>query len=188
MATVPGEDGWAHIAGSSPVAAPGTGTERRARLARIFVPGDRAEARTLDGFGFGDVSLIKIDVEGHEVEVLRGGGADDTGVAAHAHHGAALLASGCSRGHAGAVGLLAAARARRLVDLPREPRSAVQLGDRRLRRHGAAYCHMRRMRAAMSRLGPAAGSVARSASGTCAIARRSKRSRTASGRKRLRGA
>jgi FkbM family methyltransferase len=34
--------------------------------------GDRAELRTLDGFGFCNVSLIKIDVEGYEAEVLRG--------------------------------------------------------------------------------------------------------------------
>jgi FkbM family methyltransferase len=34
--------------------------------------GDRAEARTIDSFGFSDVSLIKIDVEGHEASVLKG--------------------------------------------------------------------------------------------------------------------
>ncbi len=34
--------------------------------------GDQAELRTLDGFGFSDVSLIKIDVEGYELEVLKG--------------------------------------------------------------------------------------------------------------------
>ena len=34
--------------------------------------GDQAEARTIDSFGFSDVSLMKIDVEGHEAEVLRG--------------------------------------------------------------------------------------------------------------------
>lgn len=31
------------------------------------------ELRTLDSFGFTDVDLIKIDVEGHELEVLEGG-------------------------------------------------------------------------------------------------------------------
>ena len=34
--------------------------------------GDKVEARTIDSFGFSDVSLMKIDVEGHEAEVLRG--------------------------------------------------------------------------------------------------------------------
>ncbi len=34
--------------------------------------GDRVEARSIDGFGFRDVSLIKIDVEGHETAVLAG--------------------------------------------------------------------------------------------------------------------
>jgi FkbM family methyltransferase len=34
--------------------------------------GDRAELRTVDSFGFCNVSLIKIDVEGFEVEVLKG--------------------------------------------------------------------------------------------------------------------
>ena len=34
--------------------------------------GDKVEARAIDSFGFSDVSLMKIDVEGHEVEVLRG--------------------------------------------------------------------------------------------------------------------
>ena len=34
--------------------------------------GDPAELRSLDDFGFEDVSLIKIDVEGFEMEVLRG--------------------------------------------------------------------------------------------------------------------
>ena len=34
--------------------------------------GDTAEARTIDSFGLSDVSLIKIDVEGHEIDVLRG--------------------------------------------------------------------------------------------------------------------
>jgi len=36
--------------------------------------GDVVEARTLDSFGFPSVALIKIDVEGHEVEVLHGAG------------------------------------------------------------------------------------------------------------------
>ncbi|MFP6639675.1 MAG: FkbM family methyltransferase [Myxococcota bacterium] len=39
---------------------------------RIGQGGERVEARTLDSFGFEDVSLIKIDVEGHEVDVLKG--------------------------------------------------------------------------------------------------------------------
>ena len=34
--------------------------------------GDRAEMRPLDSFGFGSVSLLKIDVEGFEDEVLAG--------------------------------------------------------------------------------------------------------------------
>ena len=34
--------------------------------------GDRAEKRTVDSFGFADVSVIKIDVEGHEAQVLKG--------------------------------------------------------------------------------------------------------------------
>jgi hypothetical protein len=34
--------------------------------------GDKVEARTVDSFRFSDVSLIKIDVEGHELKVLRG--------------------------------------------------------------------------------------------------------------------
>ena len=39
---------------------------------RIGKGGEKVEARTIDSFGFSDVSLIKIDVEGHEVEVLKG--------------------------------------------------------------------------------------------------------------------
>ncbi|MGE4605981.1 MAG: FkbM family methyltransferase [Myxococcota bacterium] len=39
---------------------------------RIGSGGEQVEARTLDSFGFTDVSLIKIDVEGHEIEVLKG--------------------------------------------------------------------------------------------------------------------
>ncbi len=34
--------------------------------------GDAVEARTIDSFGFSDVALMKIDVEGHEADVLRG--------------------------------------------------------------------------------------------------------------------
>jgi FkbM family methyltransferase len=34
--------------------------------------GDRVEARTIDSFGFTNVSVIKIDVEGYELPVLRG--------------------------------------------------------------------------------------------------------------------
>jgi FkbM family methyltransferase len=39
---------------------------------RIGKGGDSVEARTIDSFEFPDVSLIKIDVEGHTVDVLRG--------------------------------------------------------------------------------------------------------------------
>ena len=39
---------------------------------RVGKGGDKVEARTIDSFGFSDVSLMKIDVEGHEAEVLRG--------------------------------------------------------------------------------------------------------------------
>ncbi len=39
---------------------------------RVGKGGDKVEARTIDSFGFSDVSLMKIDVEGHETEVLRG--------------------------------------------------------------------------------------------------------------------
>ena len=34
--------------------------------------GDPVEARTIDSFGFSNVSVIKIDVEGHEARVLEG--------------------------------------------------------------------------------------------------------------------
>jgi FkbM family methyltransferase len=33
---------------------------------------DKVEGRTVDSFGFSDISLMKIDVEGHEAHVLRG--------------------------------------------------------------------------------------------------------------------
>jgi FkbM family methyltransferase len=39
---------------------------------RVGTGGQRVEARTLDSFELQDVSLIKIDVEGHEVEVVMG--------------------------------------------------------------------------------------------------------------------
>ncbi len=39
---------------------------------RVGVGGDKAELRTVDSFSFSDVSIIKIDVEGYESEVLRG--------------------------------------------------------------------------------------------------------------------
>ena len=38
----------------------------------VGLGGDRAELRALDGFGFERVSLLKIDVEGYENEVLEG--------------------------------------------------------------------------------------------------------------------
>jgi FkbM family methyltransferase len=38
----------------------------------IGAGGDEVEARTIDSFGFSDVSLIKIDVEGHQLPVLEG--------------------------------------------------------------------------------------------------------------------
>jgi FkbM family methyltransferase len=41
---------------------------------RVGEGGDRVEARTIDSFEFPDVSLMKIDVEGHTIEVLRGAG------------------------------------------------------------------------------------------------------------------
>ena len=41
-------------------------------VAAIGEGGEEVEARTIDSFGFSDVSLMKIDVEGHELEVLRG--------------------------------------------------------------------------------------------------------------------
>ena len=39
---------------------------------QIGAGGEQAELRTLDSFGFENVSLIKIDVEGHENQVLAG--------------------------------------------------------------------------------------------------------------------
>ncbi len=47
-------------------------TARKDGQTRIGTGGDRAEARTIDSFGFSNVSLIKIDVEGHEAQVLKG--------------------------------------------------------------------------------------------------------------------
>jgi FkbM family methyltransferase len=44
----------------------------RVRIARQKQGGDVAEARALDSFGFSNVSALKIDVEGHEINVLRG--------------------------------------------------------------------------------------------------------------------
>lgn len=40
--------------------------------AHVGKGGDEVEARTIDSFGFSDVSLMKIDVEGHEAKVLAG--------------------------------------------------------------------------------------------------------------------
>lgn len=40
--------------------------------AHVGEGGDKVEARTIDSFGFSDIALIKIDVEGHEAGVLRG--------------------------------------------------------------------------------------------------------------------
>ncbi len=39
---------------------------------RVGKGGDKVEARPIDSFGFSDVALMKIDVEGHEAEILRG--------------------------------------------------------------------------------------------------------------------
>ena len=39
---------------------------------RVGKGGDVVEARTIDSFGFSNVSLIKIDVEGHQLPVLKG--------------------------------------------------------------------------------------------------------------------
>ncbi len=60
---LPGEDtGWATIEPANPLA---SAAPDRLRLLPI-------ETRTLDSFGFKDVRLIKIDVEGHEAAVLAG--------------------------------------------------------------------------------------------------------------------
>jgi FkbM family methyltransferase len=48
---------------------PTRGQDGRMRVGR---GGDRAELRPIDSFGFSNVSLIKIDVEGHELHVLEG--------------------------------------------------------------------------------------------------------------------
>lgn len=47
-------------------------TEGRDGLMQVGAGGDEAELRTLDSFGFRNVSLIKIDVEGYELAVLQG--------------------------------------------------------------------------------------------------------------------
>ncbi len=46
----------------------GLGVNQRSSLGTIDV-----EVRTLDSYNFTDVGFIKIDVEGHEIDVLRGG-------------------------------------------------------------------------------------------------------------------
>ncbi len=54
----------------------GTPNRERATLHRPPTPGDRplqVTTRTLDEFGYRGVAFVKIDVEGHELEVLRGG-------------------------------------------------------------------------------------------------------------------
>jgi FkbM family methyltransferase len=50
-------------------------------IVHIGKGGDPAEARTIDSFGFSNVSVIKIDVEGHEAPVLEG--AEETIKALH---------------------------------------------------------------------------------------------------------
>lgn len=52
----------------------GRGTEGRARLGHLDDGGRpvTVETRRLDDFGFEDVRVVKIDVEGHELDVLRG--------------------------------------------------------------------------------------------------------------------
>ena len=62
--------------GTVPFFIPWSPDEDASSASRIAVDGDatavRVRARTLDSFGFPEVDLIKIDVEGHEREVLAG--------------------------------------------------------------------------------------------------------------------
>jgi FkbM family methyltransferase len=62
--------------GTVPFVIPWSPDEDASSASRIAPEDDsdaiRVEARTLDSFGFEDVDLIKIDVEGHEREVLSG--------------------------------------------------------------------------------------------------------------------
>ena len=52
----------------------GVDRDRRGKMLSMFGPGHglRIEVRTLDSYGFEDVGLMKIDVEGFEMSVLRG--------------------------------------------------------------------------------------------------------------------
>jgi FkbM family methyltransferase len=49
-----------------------TRTQGRDGTMRVGIGGDKAEIRPIDSFGFSNVSIMKIDVEGHELHVLRG--------------------------------------------------------------------------------------------------------------------
>ena len=49
-----------------------TPTQGRDGTMRVGMGGDQAEIRPIDSFGFSNVSIMKIDVEGHEFHVLQG--------------------------------------------------------------------------------------------------------------------